>query len=100
MMTRLSTPQVLSEGDITLFCLNYKTLILTDQGIRQPPLPLPTTPTKCLELSSQTSASRVPLMMLLSTGSGIWDPKVLTHATKKACSFHRDTNRWGLGDAK
>lgn len=38
-MTLPSAPQVLSEGDITLFCLNYKPLILTDQGIRQPPPP-------------------------------------------------------------
>ncbi|XP_014449062.1 zona pellucida sperm-binding protein 3 [Alligator mississippiensis] len=28
----------------------------------------------------------------------VWDPQVLMHPTRKACSFHRDTNRWELLD--
>ncbi|XP_037672608.1 zona pellucida sperm-binding protein 3-like [Choloepus didactylus] len=28
----------------------------------------------------------------------VWDPKVPPDATKKACSFHGDTNRWKLLD--
>ncbi|XP_029427886.1 zona pellucida sperm-binding protein 3-like [Rhinatrema bivittatum] len=28
----------------------------------------------------------------------VWDPKVMTDPTRKACSFHRDTNSWELLD--
>ncbi|XP_061458286.1 zona pellucida sperm-binding protein 3-like isoform X2 [Rhineura floridana] len=28
----------------------------------------------------------------------VWDPAVLTNPTRKACSFHRDTNKWELLD--
>ncbi|CAM5099741.1 unnamed protein product [Natator depressus] len=29
----------------------------------------------------------------------VWDPRVLMDPTRKACSFHRDTNRWELLDS-
>ncbi|XP_053862026.1 zona pellucida sperm-binding protein 3-like isoform X2 [Malaclemys terrapin pileata] len=29
----------------------------------------------------------------------VWDPKVLMDPTRKACSFHRNTNRWELLDS-
>ncbi|CAM2103423.1 unnamed protein product [Caretta caretta] len=29
----------------------------------------------------------------------VWDPSVLMDPTRKACSFHRDTNRWELLDS-
>ena len=96
-MTLPSTPQVLSEGDITLFCLNYKPLMLTDQGIRQNPPP---------HCPNQVPGALLPDFSLAGTPDDALvhrqqhlRPKGPDPCYQEGLFLPRRHKRWGLEDA-